>query len=85
MTEQKVERTVQGVVVSDKMNKSAVLLVERKVKHPVYGKYIKLSSKMHFHDEKNEAHTGDTVSIKSCRPLSKTKTWILVKVLETAK
>ena len=78
----KVTRTVIGRVVSDKMDKSAVVIVERKVRHELYGKYIRRSTKLHIHDENNECQTGDTVSIEECRPISKTKSWRLVKVLE---
>jgi len=78
----KVTRTVIGRVVSDKMDKSAVVVVERKVRHELYGKYIRRSTKLHIHDENNECQTGDTVSIEECRPISKTKSWRLVKVLE---
>lgn len=77
-------RTVQGRVVSNKMDKTITVLVERRVKHPVYGKYITRSSKVHAHDEGNTASIGDTVLVKESRPLSKTKTWTLVEVLETA-
>jgi len=84
-TEQKVVRTIVGRVISDKMNKSITVLVERKVKHPLYGKYIRRSTKLHAHDENNECGIGDTVSIAECRPISKTKTWRLVSVLEKAK
>jgi small subunit ribosomal protein S17 len=77
-------RTVDGRVVSDKMDKSITVLVERRVKHPVYGKFIGRSTKLHAHDENNECQEGDIVQIEECRPLSKTKTWRLVKVLEKA-
>lgn len=77
-------RTVQGRVVSDKMDKTITVLVERKVKHPVYGKYIKRSSKVHAHDETNSAGIGDTVLVAESRPISKSKTWTLVEILETA-
>jgi small subunit ribosomal protein S17 len=80
--EAKLERTLTGRVVSDKMDKSAVVLVERKVRHPLYGKYIRRSTKMHIHDEKNECRQGDTVTIKQTRPVSKTKSWALVEVVE---
>jgi small subunit ribosomal protein S17 len=83
MTEQKI-RTVQGRVVSNKMDKSIVVLVERKIKHPMYGKFIKRSTKLHAHDEANECRVGDTVTIKQTRPLSKTKTWALESVDEKA-
>ena len=78
----KVTRTVVGRVVSDKMEKSAVVMVERKVRHNLYGKYMRRSTKLSIHDENNECRTGDTVSIQECRPVSKNKTWRLVKVLE---
>ena len=78
----KVTRTVVGRVVSDKMEKSAVVMVERKVRHKLYGKYMRRSTKLSIHDENNECRTGDTVSIQECRPVSKNKTWRLIKVLE---
>ncbi len=78
-------RTITGKVVSNKMDKTITVLVERVVKHPVYGKYIKRSSKMMAHDEKNVCQEGDVVSITSCRPLSKNKTFKLVQILESAK
>ena len=81
-TELKV-RTVTGRVVSNKMDKTASVLVERLVKHPVYGKYIKRSTKFLVHDENNQCQEGDLVSITSCRPLSKNKTFKLVEVLES--
>ena len=71
-------------VVSDKMDKSAVVLIERKVKHPIYGKFMKKSTKLHIHDENNECGVGDTVQISECRPISRTKSWKLVKVVEKA-
>ena len=77
-------RTITGKVVSNKMDKTVTVLVERVVKHPVYGKYIKRSTKMMAHDEQNVCHEGDTVSITSCRPISKNKTFKLVEVLESA-
>jgi small subunit ribosomal protein S17 len=76
MTEQvndKITRSLTGKVVSDKMNKTVTVLVERRVKHPLYGKVIRLSKKYHAHDENNDCHSGDTVIIEECRPLSKTK------------
>jgi small subunit ribosomal protein S17 len=75
-------RTITGKVVSNKMDKTITVLVERVVKHPVYGKYIKRSTKMMAHDEQNVCHEGDLVSITSCRPISKHKTFKLVEVLE---
>ena len=82
--ETKVERSLMGRVVSDKMDKSIVVLMERQVKHPMYGKFIKRSKKYHVHDENNECREGDTVMFKECRPLSKTKHWTLIKVVERA-
>jgi small subunit ribosomal protein S17 len=80
----KVVRTVSGRVVSDKMDKTITVLVERKVKHPLIGKVIVKSNKFHAHDEKNECKEGDLVTITESRPLSKTKTWILSKVVTKA-
>jgi small subunit ribosomal protein S17 len=73
-----------GKVVSDKMDKSIVVLIERRVKHPVYGKYVSKSTKIKVHDENNECNTGDLVTIAESRPLSKSKSWTLVKVEERA-
>ena len=84
MSEVKVKRIQTGSVVSDKMDKSATVLIERKVKHPIYGKFVKKSTKLHIHDENNECGVGDTVQISECRPMSKTKSWTLVKVVEKA-
>ena len=78
-------RTITGKVVSNKMDKSITVLVERVVKHPVYGKYIKRSTKLMAHDEQNICQEGDVVSITSCRPLSKHKSFKLVEVLDAAK
>lgn len=83
MSEQKI-RTVQGRVVSNKMDKTITVMVERTVKHPIYGKFIKRSTKLHAHDENNVCNEGDTVTITECRPLSKSKTWKLVDVVEKA-
>ena len=77
-------RGVTGRVSSDKMDKTITVLIERLERHPLYGKYIRRSSKIHAHDENNECRIGDTVLISQCRPLSKTKSWRLVKVLEKA-
>ena len=74
-----------GVVVSNKMEKSIVVLVERKVKHPKYGKFVKKSTKFMAHDENNECNIGDTVRIMETRPLSKNKCWRLVEIIERAK
>lgn len=82
---QKVVRTETGRVVSHKMDKTITVLIERRVPHPVYGKFVRKSSKIHAHDEKNECKEGDLVMISECRPISKTKAWKLVKVVELAK
>jgi small subunit ribosomal protein S17 len=81
---QSTARTLQGRVVSDKMDKTITVLIERRVKHPVYGKYITRSSKVHAHDEENKAGMGDTVLVSESRPRSKTKAWALVEIVETA-
>jgi small subunit ribosomal protein S17 len=78
-------RTITGKVVSNKMDKTITVLVERVVKHPVYGKYVKRSTKLMAHDEQNSCQEGDIVSIASCRPLSKHKSFKLVQVLESMK
>jgi small subunit ribosomal protein S17 len=83
MTEQSF-RTVQGRVVSNKMEKSITVAVERKVKHPIYGKFIKRTTKLHAHDETNQCNEGDVVTIRECRPLSKSKNWMLVDVITKA-
>ena len=80
----KVARTVQGRVVSDKMDKTITVAVERKVKHPIYGKFIKRTTKLHAHDETNQCNEGDIVTIRECRPLSKSKNWMLVDVVTKA-
>ena len=77
----KIERTVTGKVVSSKMDKTITVLVERKVKHPLYGKYINQSNKFHAHDEKNEINEGDIVQITEHKPISKSKSWVLTKVV----
>lgn len=77
-------RTLTGRVVSDKMDKSITVLVERRVKHPLYGKFIRRSTKLHVHDEENSCHEGDTVQITECRPVSKTKSWTLHRIVERA-
>ncbi|MGD2137273.1 MAG: 30S ribosomal protein S17 [Gammaproteobacteria bacterium] len=74
-------RTVTGRVVSNKMDKSAVVMVERRVKHPVYGKYIRRSTRLHVHDAENACQEGDTVTVEQCRPLSRTKSWRLVEIV----
>jgi len=85
MTERKNRKQRKGVVVSDRMDKSIVVLVERRLKHPLYGKFVKLSKKFMAHDENNEAKIGDKVRIMETRPLSKRKRWRLVEILEKAK
>lgn len=88
MTEQqtaKVVRALTGTVVSDKMNKTITVRVERRVKHPLYGKVIRLSKKYHAHDENNECQVGDVVVIEECRPISKHKTWKLARLVEKAR
>lgn len=86
MTEdkQKIIRTLVGTVVSNKMDKSITVLIERQVKHPKYGKFVRRSTKLHAHDPENQCAVGDLVTIKSCRPISKTKSWILVSVKQHA-
>ncbi|MDZ7923929.1 MAG: 30S ribosomal protein S17 [Marinagarivorans sp.] len=84
MSDKKLVRTLTGKVVSDKMDKSIVVLIERRVKHPIYGKYVTKSTKIKAHDESNECNAGDVVTIAESRPLSKTKNWSLVKVEERA-
>ncbi|MEE4280122.1 MAG: 30S ribosomal protein S17 [Halieaceae bacterium] len=75
-------RTVTGRVVSNKMDKTITVLIERRVRHPLYGKYMTRSSKLHAHDAENQCSIGDTVTVAECRPLSKSKTWSLVEVVE---
>ena len=83
MSEQsQANRTLQGRVVSDKMNKSITVQIERKIKHPLYGKYIRRSTKVHAHDENNECQVGDVVVVEQCRPLSKLKKWRFVKLVD---
>ncbi len=79
------KRTLTGRVVSDKMDKTVTVLVERRVKHELYGKFLTLSKKYHAHDEKNEFHEGDTVTIEECRPLAKTKAWRVVNLVEKSR
>ena len=80
----KVQRSVQGNVLSAKADKSITVLIERQVKHPLYKKIIRRSTKLHAHDEQNECSEGDTVIIQECRPLSKTKSWRLVEIINRA-
>jgi small subunit ribosomal protein S17 len=77
-----VARTVTGRVISNKMDKTATVRIERKVKHPIYGKYIRRSTKLHVHDEQNACREGDTVTIEQCRPLSRSKSWRLVEIVD---
>ena len=84
MSATNLKRTLTGTVVSDKMDKTVTVLVERKVKHPVLGKIVRVSKKYHAHDETNEFHQGDVVTIEECRPLAKTKSWRVSKLLEKA-
>ena len=82
--EQKVQRRVVGVVVSNKMNKTVSIAIERRVQHPVVGKYIRRTTKLMAHDENNECRTGDRVAISECRPISKNKAWRVVEIVERA-
>ena len=83
-TEEKRRRTLVGRVVSDKMDKTVSVAIERLIKHPAYGKYIRRTSKVMAHDESNECKTGDRVAISECRPVSKNKAWTVVNVVERA-
>lgn len=85
MLDRNLRKTRTGVVTSNKMEKSIVIAIERKVKHPLYGKFLKKTTKLHAHDEKNECSEGDLVKIMETRPLSKTKRWRLVEVLQKVK
>ncbi|MBI3067703.1 MAG: 30S ribosomal protein S17 [Betaproteobacteria bacterium] len=85
MSETRTRRTLTGRVVSDNMAKTVTVLVERRVKHPLYGKVITRSKKYHAHDENNEYHPGDLVLIEECRPLSRTKAWRVTKLLAKAR
>ena len=85
MSEQASNRTLTGRVVSDAMDKTITVLVERRVKHPLYGKFLRRSMRLHAHDEGNECGSGDLVRVEQCRPLSKTKCWRLVEVIEKAR
>lgn len=84
MNATKLNRTLTGTVVSDKMDKTVTVLIERKTKHPLLGKIIRVSKKYHAHDENNECHEGDVVVIEECRPLAKTKSWRVSKLVEKA-
>jgi small subunit ribosomal protein S17 len=83
-TEEKRKRTLVGRVVSDKMDKTVSVAIERLIKHPAYGKYIRRTSKVMAHDENNECKAGDRVAISECRPVSKNKAWTVVNVVERA-
>lgn len=82
MSATNLKRTLVGMVVSDKMDKTVTVLVERKVKHSLLGKVLRVSKKYHAHDENNEFHQGDLVSIEECRPLAKTKSWRVAKLVD---
>ena len=82
--DKKTQRVVEGRVVSDKMDKSVSVSIERLIKHPVYGKYVRRTSKVMAHDETNECKTGDKVAIRECRPMSKRKAWQVVSIIERA-
>lgn len=82
MSNVKIVRTLQGRVISDKMDKTVTVLIERRVKHPLYGKIIRRSTKIYAHDERNECKVGDVVVISESRPLSKTKSWVVQELLE---
>lgn len=85
MTERKTaKRTVNGRVVSNRMDKTVTIVVERLIRHPLYGKYIRRSTKLHAHDEDNRCQLGDWVAVEECRPMSKIKSWRLVKIIERA-
>ena len=85
MEARNLRKTRQGVVVSDKMDKTIVVAAKFKEKHPIYGKFVSKTKKYHVHDDKNDCHVGDTVLIMETRPLSKTKRWRLVQIIERAK
>ncbi len=84
-TENKVQKTKSGVVTSDKMDQTVTVMIERKIKHPLYKKYVKKSTKVHAHDPENKCSEGDFVRIAECRPISKTKSWKVVEIVEAAK
>jgi small subunit ribosomal protein S17 len=78
-------RVLTGQVVSDAMDKTITVVIDRRVKHPLYGKFMRRSTKVHAHDESNECRKGDLVRVEQCRPISKTKSWRLVEVVERAR
>ena len=80
----KAKRSVSGVVTSARMDKTIIVLVERKVRHPVYGKVVRRSTKLRAHDERNQGRVGDVVTVQQCRPISKTKAWMLKSIDERA-
>jgi small subunit ribosomal protein S17 len=84
MSEDKKDRTETGVVTSAAMNKTVTVKIERKVPHPLYKKYIRRTTKLHAHDEDNQCKVGDVVTVKQCRPLSKSKSWTLVKIEQSS-
>ncbi|MFN7570305.1 MAG: 30S ribosomal protein S17 [Betaproteobacteria bacterium] len=84
-TDRKVQRSLVGRVVSNKMDKTVTVLIERKVKHPVYGKYMTQSTKLHAHDESNAINEGDLVEIVAAKPRAKTKSWAVARVVETGR
>lgn len=81
----KTNRTLEGRVTSSAMEKTITVVIERRVKHPLYGKFMRRSTKIHAHDETNSCSVGDLVRVEQCRPLSKTKTWRLIEILEKAR
>jgi small subunit ribosomal protein S17 len=83
--QENVARSISGVVISNKMDKTVTVLVERLEKHPLYKKYIRKSTKLHAHDEANDCNEGDTVQIEECRPMSKSKSWRVIQVVSRAK
>lgn len=85
MSEQTTNRTLTGRVISNAMDKTITVLVERRVKHPLYGKFMRRSTKVHVHDEGNQCNVGDMVTVVQSRPLSKTKSWRLLEVVERAR
>ena len=84
-TKKSLRRTLIGRVVSDKMQKTVTVLVERRVKHPLYGKYVAKSKKYHAHDETNQYKDGDTVEISESKPISRSKSWVVIRLVEAAK
>ncbi len=83
--QENIARSISGLVISNKMDKTVTVLVERLVKHPLYKKYIRKSTKLHAHDESNDCNEGDIVQIEECRPLSKSKSWRVIEVVSRAK